>query len=288
MHLGVLWRNIRREVVTKKYKKYAVLWAFFSLLALPLYAEDISSWDDIAAIVYDERIMLRGDDLIDARIPYRSENDLRSTLGAHVKAPDGQFIKRVDFIIDENPMPVSLQIEVLSPMVEIDFEGSFRVNRGTNTHIVVELNDGRLFVEENAIKTSGVGACSAPPGTDPEEALATLGEMALSVFEAENSDLFSQEAQYEKLRIEMSHPSHSGLQIDQVSLLHIPMRYVRFLDIVVNEEDWLKIEGSISLSENPELVIALPENAETIEVRLEDSDGAKTVSKISIGDDKWL
>ncbi len=88
----------------------------FSLLPLLLWAslahaqEDLGYWDDIKGIVFEDRMMLDGSAYIEADVPKRAENDLRQILGAHLKSPDRTPIKKVYLVLDENPMPVSLQI----------------------------------------------------------------------------------------------------------------------------------------------------------------------------------
>jgi sulfur-oxidizing protein SoxY len=47
------------------------------------------------------------------------------------------------------------------------------------------------------------------------------------------------------------HPNHSGLQMDQVTHLYIPARYIDHLRISEGDELVFSAEGGISISEDP-------------------------------------
>ncbi|WP_394701414.1 thiosulfate oxidation carrier complex protein SoxZ [uncultured Roseibium sp.] len=80
------------------------------------------------------------------------------------------------------------------------------------------------------------------------------------------------------LDVEISHPSHSGMQRDQVSLLYIPARYVETLEIELNGRPFATMSGSISLSENPQVTLSVPAGTRRVRAKLTDSDG--TVSDV--------
>ncbi len=252
--------------------------AFFAIAPTAHSEEITSSWEDIAAIVFEERLMLNGEEWIDAKIPYRTENDLRQNLGASVRSPDQTAIKSLYLVIDENPMPVSLVMHPESEITHLSFNASFRIDRPTNTHLVMELADGRIFMEENYIKTSGIGACAAAPVNDPDEALATIGNMALKLAAPSTEDQLK--GANNNLEINISHPQNSGMQMNQITLLYIPARYVTELNINNAQAPWLRVEGSISLAENPSLSFEVPENEENWQVNLKDSDGLSKDAEI--------
>ncbi|MCO6382102.1 quinoprotein dehydrogenase-associated SoxYZ-like carrier [Oceanicola sp. 502str15] len=256
-------------------------------LASPALALD-PSWPDLQAALYEGRALLPGDDVIAIDAPYRSADDARTRIAAQVAAPEGRQLASLTVILDENPMPVSAVFSFTEPLPRFTFEATFRVNGPTPLHMVAETTDGALWVSETFVKTSGKGACSAPPGTDPEEALATLGnmEIALSPLPSESAlDRLGALAHGQKqVDIDVSHPSHSGMQMDQISLLYIPMRYVENLDVELDGGAYVDITGSISLSENPSVSLSVPRAAGHIGVTMTDTDGTTTHAERALAD----
>ncbi len=250
-------------------------------LVQPTLAE--SSWSDLRSALYGETALLSAGDAVRIDMPYRTMDDARTRIQASVAAPDGTQIDRITVILDENPMPVSAVFDLARPLPAFAFDVTMRVNGPTPVHVVATTTDGRHLVSETFIKTSGSGACAAPPGTDPEEALATLGQMRLDITHADPvTRLTATEAQQRTLNVSMMHPSHSGMQMDQISLLFIPMRYVQTLDVQLDAEPFVSVTGSISLSENPDLSISIPAAAQTVSVTLTDTDGTVNTARASV------
>lgn len=69
------------------------------------------------------------------------------------------------------------------------------------------------------------------------------------------------------------------MQMDQITLLFIPMRYVETVEIALDGQSFATVTGSISLSENPELTLSIPSATRGIDVTMTDTDG--TVSHAS-------
>ncbi|SHL78191.1 40-residue YVTN family beta-propeller repeat-containing protein [Roseovarius marisflavi] len=155
---------------------------------------------------------------------------------------------------------------------------------------VVRVTDaGERHVAERYLKTSGQGACAAPPGTDPVLALATLGDMELAFLPAldapsksVNTRIAALAGKVGALDVDISHPSHSGLQMDQITLLYIPLRVVGEVDVDLDNTPYLRMSGSISLSENPRLRVSVPEGTSMAEVTLHDTDGKVTRAHTSL------
>lgn len=254
------------------------------LLATPAFAQD--AWTDIRGMLFEDRALAEAGPLIRADMPFRTPDDLRTDIAALVEAPAGQWLGKVWLIIDNNPMPVSAVFEFARPQPRFFFETTMRINGQTPVHIVAETTSGELFMSEHYVKTSGTGACAAPPGTDPEEALATLGEMTLDVGRLKIADtlrrlkLGTEDA---RLDIDLSHPSHSGLQKDQITLLFIPFRYVENLAVDLDGAPYLSMDGSISLSENPRVGVSIPGATRDVGVTMTDTEGTVTTAKKKVG-----
>ncbi|SFK28178.1 quinoprotein dehydrogenase-associated SoxYZ-like carrier [Celeribacter neptunius] len=247
----------------------------FLLAALPALAGEAGeAWDNIRFQLYGERPMLSGKGVITLEVPYRTDNDARTEVTVRSAAPAGTQIAKLTLVLDENPMPVSAVFALHQPQTRFSFGATLRVNGPTPIHVVAEMRDGRLFMIEDFVKTSGQGACAAPPGTDPDMALVTLGDMLLSVTEADPAErLTALGAPQKQLDVDISHPSHSGMQMDQITLLFIPMRYVEDVEIAVDGGDYVDMTGSISLSENPRINLSIPGRARGVDVTMTDTDG---------------
>lgn len=256
--------------------RYQILMtAVACLLASPTLASD--AWESVKTELYGERAVKDGADLIAIDAPYRTRDDARTQIAAQVVAPRGLNIGKVSVILDENPMPVSAVFALDDPQPSFYFDVTMRVNGPTPVRVVAETTDGQLFVASSFVKTSGTGACAAPPGTDPEAALATLGNMIIDVENAvpllSAEALSSLENRLRKLDLDIQHPSHSGMQMDQISLLFIPMRYVENVEIDLDGGGYVDMTGSISLSENPRVSLSVPRTAQSVDVTMTDTDG---------------
>lgn len=241
-------------------------------------------WTSIRQQVFGARPIAAADGVITLDAPYRSENDARTVIGASIVAPPGELIRQVTLVLDRNPMPVSAVLRLSRPMARVAIETTLRVNGPTPVHVVGELESGRLLATEGFVKTSGQGACAAPPGTDPRAALATLGNMEIEIGQARGANdgrllanLARLRSQQVSMNLKISHPSHSGMQMDQISLLFIPMRYVETVEIDLDGRRFAEITGSISLSENPEFRLSIPAAAHVIAVTMTDTD--RTISR---------
>ncbi|MEO1138397.1 MAG: quinoprotein dehydrogenase-associated SoxYZ-like carrier [Pseudomonadota bacterium] len=254
------------------------------LVGAPALALD-PSWPDLQQTLYGEQVLTNGTGLIEIDAPYRSELDTRTNIGATVDAPQGRLLESVTVILDENPMPVSAVFTFKQPMTSFDFDTTMRVNGPTSLHIVAKTTDGQLIMSETFVKTSGQGACAAPPGTDPELALATLGDMQVGVTEYSAADKVSSlvkistadnQSYVKQMQLNIDHPSHSGMQKDQITLLYIPMRYVETVSIDVDGKDYIDLTGSISLSENPQISMSVPADVRAVDVMMRDTDGTES------------
>ncbi|MDK3073890.1 quinoprotein dehydrogenase-associated SoxYZ-like carrier [Sedimentitalea sp. JM2-8] len=252
-------------------------------LATSAQAND-PSWPDLRAALYADQSLTLAGNAIRIDTPYRTQDDTRTRIAASLRAPEGQTIQSVTVILDENPMPVSAVFDLHQPLPQFDFEATMRVNGPTPVHVVARTSDNRLLMSESFVKTSGTGACAAPPGTDPEKALASLGRMQLDVTAPDLTARLTQAGTEAAgtLGIAISHPSHSGMQMDQISLLFIPARYVHTLDVDIDDTPFARITGSISLSENPQVAISIPAAARAVAVTMTDTDGTVSRGQASV------
>ena len=70
------------------------------------------------------------------------------------------------------------------------------------------------------------------------------------------------------------HPNNSGLQMDQVTRLYVPVFFVRELKVWQGDALVLSIEGGISISEDPNFRFDfVPNGAKTFRAEAIDTDG---------------
>ena len=211
------------------------------------------TWAELKPTVYGDRLISKDEAVVKLDVPYRAKDDREVPVTVHAKLPDGAAIKTVTMIIDENPMPVSLSISPAQKRSDLWVSANMRFNGPSPVRAVVEAEDGRLFMSEGYVKTLGLGACASPPVTSMDEAIASLGNMHLSPEAAplEVSALTANKKQ--RVRLEISHPNLTGLQMDQITLQYILPRYIDQIDVLQGTEPLATLEAGISLSENPSI-----------------------------------
>lgn len=238
-----------------------------------------AAWEEIRAELYGERTVETAGAELMLEAPYRAADDRRVPVRASVSLPDGERIRTLSLIIDENPMPVSAVFEMHAPVSAFETEVSMRLNGPSPVRAVVETMDGRLYMAEGFAKTSGLGACAAPPITGMEEAMAHLGEMEL----APRGPLDRVSAAPEAT-LAIRHPQHSGMQMDQITLLYILARYVETVETWVDGEPLFTLTGSISISEDPDIRFNLPKgDAGELRVRMTDTEEAVFERRFGLG-----
>jgi sulfur-oxidizing protein SoxY len=75
-------------------------------------------------------------------------------------------------------------------------------------------------------------------------------------------------------QVMIRHPNFTGMQMDQLTRQFTPMKIVQEMDVTRDGERIFKMEGGISISENPNFRFTFaPGSDDTIEVTAKDSDG---------------
>lgn len=237
-----------------------------------------TEWSEIRGSLYGQREVRAGDGIVRLEAPRRARDDRRVPVEIAARAPAGSEIRSITVIIDENPMPVSAVFDLAEPQGAARFGLDLRFNGPSTLRVVAETTDGELFMAERLVKTSGLGACAAPPTGDPDAAIAAIGEMrAIEVPAPEGISI------PRRARLEMRHPQHTGMQMDQVTLLYILARYVHTVDVAVDGQPLFRVTGSISLSEDPAIEFEPGEGASTLDIRMEDTDGAVVERRLTLG-----
>jgi sulfur-oxidizing protein SoxY len=218
--------------------------AGFGAFAEPAAQRD--AWPQLANDIFGGRPLADGTGLLDIEMPSRAEDAaiVPLTVRATLATADTRRVKAFTIVIDENPAPVAATFSIGSSSIVSSISTRVRVNSYTNVHAVAELSDGKLYVVKTYVKASG--GCSAPAVKNADKA--GFGQMRFRQFaqSTEAAAINMREAQ-----IMIRHPNNSGLQMDQVTRLYIPAFFVRSLKIWQGDELVLAMDGSISISEDP-------------------------------------
>ena len=212
--------------------------------------EAYDPWPGLVQDIFSNRPMNDGAEVIGIEMPYRAEDAaiVPVTLRTKLSPGDNRRVLRITLVIDQNPAPMAAKFELGADANVTEISTRVRVNNYTDVHAVAELSDGKLYMTKTYVKASG--GCSAPAAKNAEEASSRLGRMRYRQFArtGEGPTSGAREAQ-----IMIGHPSHSGLQMDQVTQLYIPAFFVNELRLWQDDSLVLSMEGGISISEDPNI-----------------------------------
>ncbi|HMK89183.1 MAG TPA: quinoprotein dehydrogenase-associated SoxYZ-like carrier [Methylocystis sp.] len=217
-------------------------------------------WPGLVKDLFQSR-QISEDNVISLDAPKRAED--ASIVPMTLRFTPG--LRKATLVIDQNPMPMSGAFALGENSGVTFISTRVRVNSYTNVHAVAETADGALHAQVKFVKAAG--GCSAPASKNADEANAHLGEMKYREFKSAEPGL--REAQ-----IMIRHPNSSGMQMDQLTHLYIPARYIEKLSVRQGDATIFTMEGGISLSENPTFRFTYaPNGAKTITVEARDSKG---------------
>lgn len=225
--------------------------AAFALLAVsPALAG--SAWDDIRPSAFGTRTIEDGAAVVAFQAPYRAEDQRAVPLTAEAAFKDGRKIKSITFIVDENPMPVAAAFRFADKRDRAALGIDIRLDRASPVRVVVEADNGALYMIEKFVKASGAGVCAAPPAGDPVLAAKTMGQMKLT--DLTGSDAAAGATRFHRsAQLDIRHPQLTGMQMNQITLLYTPMRFVNAVEVRQGDEKLFDLEGSMTLSENPRI-----------------------------------
>lgn len=224
---------------------------------------DEGSWPEIRGdIVEDPAAIEMAGDALSLDAPQRAHDaavvPVKITAGGDVRVTD------LTLVVDENPAPMAGHFEFGPSMGPLDFEARLRVNQYSNLRAIATTEDGRTLMTGRFVKASG--GCSAPASKDSEIARRTQGQMKVRSFESEGGRAEAQ--------VMLRHPNYSGLQRDQITHLFVPANFITELEVHQGDELLFRMEGGISISENPTFRFKYDDNGSaSIRVRAMDTEG---------------
>ena len=238
------------------------------VLAAPVWAdgEDESRWNALREMLFQDRPIHDGAEILALDAPYRAHDAAVVPISIEPAFPqtEERYIKTVTLLIDENPLPVAGRFHFTPASGRASLSTRVRVNAYTNIRAIAETSDGKLYMTKRYVKATG--GCSAPAGKDPDAALARLGKMKVRQSDA----LVLGEPNLAQLLV--SHPNHTGMQMDQVTHLYVPAHFVNNIEVRFGDEPVLTVESDISLSEDPSIhFYYTPEEPGELSVKVTDS-----------------
>jgi sulfur-oxidizing protein SoxY len=126
---------------------------------------------------------------------------------------------------------------------------------------IAETTDGKLHMVKAYVKAAG--GCSAPASKDLAEAKAHLGQIRFRVFSGPGPG----EAQ-----VQIRHPNYSGLQMDQMTRFYTPAWFVETVSVTRGGRPLFRMEGGISISEDPTFRFSYEPNGEPVTVEAQDTE----------------
>lgn len=227
--------------------------------------EDI--WPALEQDLFGGRTVVEDTSAVTLDAPYRAEDAALVPLTIRIPAAVAKSVKKLSLVIDKNPAPLVADF-TFGPAAgegERVLETRVRVDMYSNIRAIVETADGRLAMATKFVKAAG--GCSAPALKDTDAALAEAGKMQIKLL-AGTAD-GQQEGQ-----LKIRHPQYSGLQLNQATGYYIPAKFLRVIDVARSGERVFRMEGGISLSEDPHIRFTYAAGGDgTLEVTAEDTDG---------------
>ncbi len=162
---------------------------------------------------------------------------------------NGDTIKHLTLIIDNNPVPVAAEFELSEQLGPLHIETRVRVDQYSHIRAIIETNKGHLFMTEKYVKAAG--GCSAPAMKDMAAKKKLLGQTKLRQFTPHRSTAEKKTSGQRDVQLMVRHPNYSGLQMNQATGYYIPAHYVSEIIIKADDKPLMKVKGAISLSEDP-------------------------------------
>jgi sulfur-oxidizing protein SoxY len=244
-----------------------------SALASGARAED-EAWPDIHKSVFEARAISENDGTVSLYVPEQAEDAAIVPVAVHIPPSIANDATTLTLIVDRNPAPVAATFRFgegfrARPEIgERKLMTRIRVDSFSHVRAILETADGKLHMATSFVR--GAGGCSAPASKDADEALANLGKMQVKTIANSVMDKDWREAV-----VMIRHPNFTGMQMDPISRGYTPARFVNDLAITRGADVVLRMEGGISISEDPNIRFNYDAgDNEVLEVRAADTNGA--------------
>ena len=237
-------------------------------LSVPLTTEQEQAWlSRLKSFYFQDKTIVWDESVSSLQAPARAEDGALVPIRIQAGFPQSaeRYLQSLHLIIDNNPNPLAGKFKLTPLLARANLELLIRVDAYSPVRVIAETNDGKLYMSGRYVKASG--GCSAPASNSRADQ--TIGEMR---FNTKSAD--SPAAELRPTRLSIVHPNLSGLQRDQVSTLPIPPRYIKTIEVTLDEQLVFSAETDISISENPNFQFYLmPEKSGILAAVVTDTDG---------------
>ncbi len=229
-------------------------------------ADRAARWTALHDALFPKQSLGDGSAILTLHAPTRAEDASLVPVSIDV-APDAH-VKALWLIIDNNPSPMAAHL-TFGPAGDPSLVGlRVRVDQYTNMHAVAEMPDGHLVAITRFIKAAG--GCSAPAGASVAEAMRGIGDMKLHVLH-----LAARGGGADTLELLIRHPNFNGMQMDQVTRLYTPARYINAVDVRSGTTLVFHMVSDISLATDPAITFRMrPAGTDAISVVAHDTSNA--------------
>lgn len=238
-----------------------------SSISVLLTTEQEQAWlSRLKSFYFQDKTIVWDESVISLQAPARAEDGALVPIRIQAGFPQSaeRYLQSLYLIIDNNPNPLAAKFKLTPLLARANMELLIRVDAYSPVRVIAETNDGKLSMSARYVKASG--GCSAPAKTNQAEQ--KMGDMRFSTAVA-----LSPSPELMPLRLSIVHPNLSGLQRDQVSTLPIPPRYIKTIEVKLDEALVLSAETDISISENPNFQFYLrPEKSGILTAVVTDTD----------------
>lgn len=232
--------------------------------------EAVDPWPYIYEDVFENRPLIEDTKNILLDAPYRAEDAAIVPLTMTISKDVAGAVTNLWLIIDKNPAPVAAQFEFgkAAGSEQRVIETRVRIDEYSNVRAVIETADGKLYMAKKFVKAAG--GCSAPALKDMDSALTGIGRMKVKILANDISKTRMLMGQ-----VMIKHPQYSGMQMNQLTGLYIPAKFITDLEIKRGDDLVMQITGGISLSEDPNIrfTFAPGDGGQGLDVVAKDTDG---------------
>lgn len=200
--------------------------------------------------LFGDRIIEEGQPGLQLYAPAQAADAALVPLDIRLSATVVPRVKALTLVIDRNPAPVAARIVFGSSYRERADIGErviatrVRIDNFSKVRAVIETMDGQLAMVSRFV--AGAGGCSSPASKDAENALAELGRVQVK---RRGSQVHG--SNWREGIVMIRHPNFTGMQMSGTSGTYTPARFVDHLAVTSGATELLRIEGGISISENP-------------------------------------
>lgn len=261
----------------------AVAAAAVMVMAAPVsLASEDDVWPGIRSELFGNRPILEQSASFTLEAPYRAEDAALVPVTVKLPASLGD-VRKLTLVVEKNPAPMaaSFTFGAAAATGERVIQTRLRFDMYSNIRAVVELADGSLHMTTRFVKAAG--GCSAPALKDADEALALIGKSQIKDVAAldgasgngTSGNGASSSASVARIgQVMVRHPNYSGMQMNQLTGLYIPAKYVTAMTVQRGTDTVFDLEAGISLSEDPNIRFTyVATGGAPLSVTTTDSDG---------------